>query len=227
MSHRVAWLRCRQLRAAAAPLLRSVRWQPVLLVGGLAAGLLWWRWGDLGDPTVSLWLLRGVALMLAAAVPFGLDDGSRGTLAASPTPLSSRTAGALLVVVLPAAAVWAAACAAVSRQATGLPLLGLTLEAMALCCASTAAGLALARWRDAPEPGALTAPAVVVLGLVLPQLPRWAAVVVGPGPDWQAAHLRWAAVLALAVAVSCAAVADPGRGGATRPRWPRDRTLRT
>ena len=218
MSRRVAGVRCRQLRAVAAPLLRAVRWQPVPVVAGLVALLLWWWWGDLADPAVALWLLRGVALLLAAAVPFGLDDSSRGTLAASPTPLSSRTVGALLVVVLPAAMVWTATCWAVSRQATGLPLAGLTLEAMALAIASTAAALALSRWRDTTEPGALTAPVVIALGLVLPQLPRWAAVIVPPGPDWQVAHLRWLVVLATGLAVASVAVADPGRSWPARGR---------
>ena len=214
MSPAIAGVRGRQLRAAAEPLVRAVRWQPVLVVAGLTALLLWWQWGDLEDATVAIWLLRGVALMLAAALPFGLDDGSRATLAASPTPLSSRTAGPLLLVVLPAASVWAVACWVVSRPGADVPVGGLTLEALALGASSTALALSLCRWRDVTDPGALTAPVVVALGLVLPQLPRWAAIVVPPGPGWESAHLRWLAVLAAAVLVAGVATSDPGRS------WP-------
>ena len=95
--------------------------------------LLWWQSGDLDDPAAAIWLLR----------VRGADAGGRsalrsrrrlaGHVAASPTPLSARTAGALLVVVLPAALVWAAACTwVVSRPGAVVPVGGLTLEALAL-----------------------------------------------------------------------------------------------
>ena len=214
-----AGVRGRQLRAAAAPLVRAVRWQPLLVAAALAVALLWWRSGDLEAPAGQVWLLRGVALLLAAAVPFGLDDASRGTLAASPTPLSSRTVGTLLVVVLPAALVWAMSCAWVVARADAAPPVGsLTLEALALCASSTAVALSLCRWRDVADPGALTAPVVVALGLGLPQLPSWLAVAVLPGPSWGPAHLRWLALLVAALAVAGLALADPGGS-----RWPRPR----
>jgi hypothetical protein len=208
----VGGLRGRQLRAAAPALVRAARWQPVLVVAVLAAALLLLRADDLTQPAGQVSLLRGVALLLAAAVPFGLDDGTRGTVAASPTPLWSRTAAALLAVVLPASLVWAAACTWALRRAEGaVPVGGLTLEAAALCAASTAVALALCRWRDVSEPGVLTAPVVVALGLGLPRLPRWAALSVPPGPAWGDAHLRWSAVLVAAVGVAALALADPGR----------------
>ena len=212
MSVELVGVRGRQLRAGVPWLLRAVRWQPLLVVAVLTAALLLVRSGDLDDPAPALWLLRVVALMLAAALPFGLDDSSRGTVAASPTPLSARTAGALLVVVLPAALVWAAACTwVVSRPGAAVPVGGLTLEAVALGAASTAAALSLCRWRDVTDPGVLTAPVVVALGLVLPRLPRWAALAVPAGPGWGAAHLRWLAVLAVSVVVAYVALSDPGR----------------
>lgn len=205
-------LRRRQLVAAAPALARAVRWQPVPVAGLLAAALLRWRAPDLDDPAAAVWLLRAVALLLAAAVPFALDDRSRTTLAASPTPLSSRTAGVLLVVTVPAALVWVAACAWVAgRTAVALPAGALTVEAVGLVSTTVGLALVLARWRDLTDPGAAVAPVVVGLGLLLPRLPTWATLTPLPGPDWSAAHQRWGLAAAVALVVCAAAVADPGR----------------
>lgn len=218
MSPAVAVVRGRQLPAVVPPLLRATRWQPVLLVAAVVPLLLWWTSDDLADTTVAVWLLRGVALLLAAALPFGLDDDSRGTVAASPTPLSARSTGALVVAALPGGLLWAATCTWVeSRPGADVPVGGLTLEALALAAASTAVALSLCRWRDVTAPGALTAPVVAALGLVLPRLPPWAALVTPPGPDWAAAHLRWLALLALSGGVAAAALADPGRPARRQP----------
>ena len=52
---------------------------------------------------------------------------------------------------------------------------------------------------------------------MIAQLPDRVALVVGPGPGWAAAHLRWSALLAAAVAVLLLAVRDP----AARPPFRR------
>ena len=97
--------------------------------------------------------------------------------------------------------------------------------AFVACTVATVLGsliaLALVRWREVDEPGAVTAPLVLALGLLLPRLPRWAALATEPGPGWTDAHLRWAVVLVLAVAAGAAAVSDPGRGRMSLPRHPR------
>ena len=219
--HRRRAARPRLLVAALPALVRAVRWQPVPVVAVGVVLLLCWRDDTVVNGSGSLWLLRAVALALAAAVPFALDDRSRRTVAAAPTALAERTLAVLGLAVVPAVAVWAGACAWVAvRGPRPVPVAALTLEAAAVTAAAVAVALALVRWRDVDEPGAVTAPLVLALGLLVPRLPDWAALATEPGPGWAAAHLRWAALLALAVVVASAAVADPGRGRAPLPRLP-------
>jgi fluoroquinolone transport system permease protein len=217
----VSALRWRQLAAAGPSIVRAVRWQPVPAVTGAVLLLLWWRDESVVRGSGSLWLLRAVALALAAAVPFALDDRSRRTVAAAPTGLAARTLAVLGLAVVPAAAVWAGACAWVAvRTAQPVPVAALTLEAGATTAAAVAVALVLVRWREVDDPGALTAPLVLALGLLLPRLPTWAALVTEPGPGWTASHLRWTAVLALAVGSATVAMLDPGRGRAPLRRLP-------
>ena len=216
-----AGLRARQLVAAGPVLGRAVRWQPVPAVAVVAVLLLWWRDESVVSGAGSLWLLRAVALTLAAAVPFALDDRSRRTVGAVPTSLAARSVAALGFAVVPAAAAWAGACAWVTvRSSRPVPVAALSLEAAGVTAVAAAAALALVRWRSVDEPGAVTAPMVLALGLLLPRLPGWAALVPEPGPGWSAAHVRWAVVLALALGAGAAAVADPARGRAPLPRLP-------
>jgi hypothetical protein len=57
------------------------------------------------------------------------------------------------------------------------------------------------------EPGIATTP--VLLGLVFPSGAHpGLRLLVGPGPQWLAAHLRWAVVLACAVAFLAVAMRD-------------------
>ena len=212
-------LRYRRLLAALPALLRAVRWQPVPVVGAGAAALLWWRDDAVVHGSGSLWLLRAVALALAAAVPFALDDRSRRTVAAAPTVLATRTLAVLALAVVPAAAVWAGACTWVAvRGQQAVPVAALTLEACGVTATAVAVALVLVRWREVDDPGTVTAPLVMALGLLLPRLPRWAALVPDPGPGWGAAHLRWAALGALALGSCAVALTDPGGGRARLPR---------
>lgn len=77
-----------------------------------------------------------------------------------------------------------------------LPALALTLAATILALAG-----GLARWRGITDPGTVTAPAMLALGLLLHQLPGRVALVIIPGPGWNSAHLRWSVLLAAALAV--------------------------
>lgn len=204
-------MRAAQLRALAPALVRAVRWQAVPVVAVGAALLMWWRADRIADLGYAIWTLRVIALLLAVAVTFALDDPTGPTLAAVPTPRWWRILVRLLVVGVPAVVVWAAALVLVEqRVAVRLPVTALCLEAATLYAVALGLAGGLARWRDIAEPGVVASPALLALGLVLPQLPSWTALVVNPGPAWSAAHLRWLVLLAGGAAVLAGSMRDPG-----------------
>jgi fluoroquinolone transport system permease protein len=191
-------------------LLRAVHWQALLVAAAGSALLLWWRWDAMADPTYAVWVLRSVALLLAVAVAFALDDRTRSTLAAVPTPLSWRATVRLVCVAGPAALVWCAALASVGQRVDGsIPVAAMTLEAVTLAAVVLALSGGLVRWRDVSDPGIVVAPAILGLGLLLPQLPRSIALAVAPGPAWSSAHVRWSVLLVVALAILALSLRDP------------------
>jgi hypothetical protein len=199
-----------QLREAAPALTRAVRWQPVPAAVVVAALVLWWRSDRPPTAGDAVWMPRMVALLLAVALSFALDDRTRTTLGGVPAPPWWRAAVRLVVAGVPALVAWVVALVWVDHRVdVGVPVAGLCLEAATLAAVAVAASAALARWRDIPEPGAVVAPAVLVSSLVLLQLPPRFALAVSPGPEWAAAHRRWAVLLAVAVVVVTAALRDP------------------
>lgn len=212
-------MRGAQLWALTPLLLRAVRWQPVPVAALGAALLLWWQDERLADPSYAVWSLRVVALLLAVGVAFALDDRTRLTLAAVPTPLWWRATVQLIGVAIPAVVAWGAALLWVGWRADGsMPEASLSLEAVALAWLVLAVAGGLARWRDVSEPGVVTAPAMLGVGLMLPQLPANVALTVPEGTGWDAAHIRWSALLVCAVAVLALSLRDPA---ATRRHSPR------
>ncbi|GDY75782.1 hypothetical protein [Streptomyces avermitilis] len=103
----------------------------------------------------------------------------------------------------------------------------MTLEAAALAALALAGAAAAVRWSDTAEPGAATAAWLLFAacaGLLL--LPgRWSLYVGPADPRWQAAHVRWAALLAVGVLVWAASGPEPLRArrltSGTRRRPPR------
>ena len=211
----VAGLRLRQLPQLRAPYLAAVRWQPAAVAALGAAGLLAWRADDLADPGSGILVLRGVAALLALGAVFLLDDAAADVLASSPTSLAWRRASRLLTGALLVGLPWAGALLTATARSEGLPVLALCLEFGALLALGLGAAAALARWADAVEPGLLAAPLLAGLLLVLLRLPERWALVVGPGPTWDPAHQRWAALLAAAAVVLVLCTRDPAAG---RPR---------
>lgn len=192
--------------------MRVVRWQPVPAAAALSALVLWWQRDRLEDLGGAVWMLRVVAVLLAASVAFALDDRTRATLAAVPTPLWWRAGTRLVMVGVPALLAWALAAVWVGAQVpTRLPLGGLTLEAAALSMISLAVAGGLSRWWELPDAGTVTGPAALGLGLLIPRLPERVELTVLPGQGWDAAHLRWATLLLLAAAVLVLTLRDPAR----------------
>jgi hypothetical protein len=157
-------------------------------------------------------VLRGVGAVLATAVVGAVVDPARALVAPLPVPLWWRSVLRLLVVLVPAAAVWCAALAWVVQGAgAAVPVGALSVEAAAVLAVGLALAGGLARWRDLDDPGVVAGPAVLCLGLLAWQLPPRVALLVLPGPQWTAAHARWAAVLGAALVVAVLSVRDPAR----------------
>lgn len=184
------------LRALAGPLRSAVRWQPGVAAWGLVALLLVLKDEAFDDVGSALLLLRAVGIIAVLGAAFVLDDEAAATLEASPSTLawrrSLRVVTALALVAVP----WAAAWWRVVAHGTELPWVGLTVEVVALLALALASAAGVARWTGSDEPGVATTPVVFVVVLGAFQLPQRFALYGGPGPGWDAAHLRWSVLLA-------------------------------
>jgi hypothetical protein len=181
-------------------LLRSLRRAP-LVVGAVAvAAALALHYAG---ATSGILPLRVVGLILVLGSGFALDDAAAPTLQASPYPLARRLwlrIGSVTAVVVP---LWTVVLAPAARS-LALGLMVELLAALAVVWATAAWG----RRRGLDEPGIATAP--VLLGVVfLGAVHTRVALLVGPGSEWLAAHLRWAAVLGIGVALLTLAMRDP------------------
>lgn len=189
-------------------LVRSVRLSPFL--PGLAAAvvLLMARYGGTDDVIGDL---RTVGLLLALGSGYALDDGAAVTLQASPYGLARRLGlrvGAAVAIVAP---LWTLmlvrllpSAPANHRAALGV---GLTVE-LAAALAVVWAVAAWARRSGFEHPGIITTPVILALLLMAASISR-APMLVGPGPQWTAAHARWSIVLVGAAAGLLAAMRDP------------------
>ncbi|GLH98739.1 hypothetical protein [Phytohabitans aurantiacus] len=197
----------RAVPALLAPTARAMSWLPFLAAAGFGLVIV----AVPAAMTVVLSdedlirLLRLAGLCGAVGVAFLLDDPAARVIATVPTPRVVRHA-VRAAVALVAAALWWVAVVAITvagadkEVAAHLPVWDASLEAVAF--ASAALALAAARSRGSGAgAGVVAAPAVLVLALLLSRLPERLAMLVAPGdPRSDAAHDRWAALLALAIA---------------------------
>jgi hypothetical protein len=155
--------------------------------------------------------LRILGLLLGLGSGYVLDDGAAVTLQASPYSLARRLwlrIGCAVAVVTP---LWTAmlfyllpSAPAGDRWALGL---GLTVE-LAAALAVVWATAAWGRRRGVEHPGIITSPALLAALLLAASVSR-APMLVGPGPQWTPAHLRWSGVLVGATGMLVAAMRDP------------------
>lgn len=199
------------------PTLRSTRKTPVL--GAMAAGLAIVMVPAAMTVTLSpdnlAALLRLGAACAAVGLVFLFDDPAKPTTATAPAPAWRGIALRALTAAATTAAWWTAAVTITrtgAEDGTGdhLPLPGLTLEAATFTAAAVTA--AVAAWRFTPRgivsPAA--APAVLAVLAALAFVPRRVVVFVPvASPQWDAAHLRLAFLLAACVAVTTAFVTLP------------------
>jgi hypothetical protein len=189
-------------------LVRSLRLAPF---GASAAAVVAFLVARRGGTHDVLGDLRVLGLLLALGSGYVLDDGAAVTLQASPYGLARRLwlrIGCAAAVVTP---LWMAMLAhllptapAGDRWALGL---GLTVE---LAAALTAVW-AIAAWgrrRGIEHPGIITTPALLASLFLAASISR-APMLVGPGPQWAPAHVRWSIIVVGATCVLLAGMRDP------------------
>jgi hypothetical protein len=196
--------------------LRSVALQlgaALALVGATLAGLD--RAGTAGR------VLLGVAVLFAATLALAVDEPGAEVLDATATPFAVRVARRLVLLCAVAVPLWLLALAVVALRGADVPVRMLTLQSLALVALGVAVAAALRRWRRMAEPGLVAGPVLVGFLVAAHQLPRSLTLMpLQPeGPPWQAAQLRWAAVLLAALAVLLIALSDPATAAVgRRPR---------
>lgn len=196
------------LTASRLPVLRA----PFLALVGVALVLIVATVHVLDDG-YALAVVRGVAAVLAAALAMTTDDPAGEVLAAAPVPRRTRTLARVAVGLAVAAPVWLGAVALARWRFEPTPVAGLALEAVAFATVAVAVGAVL-RARGSLAPSWVAGIGVAAGTVVLYILPaRYAMAVTQTwGPPWQAAQVRWAAVLVLATAVLALALRDPLAG---------------
>lgn len=203
MSRSVAWELVRT-----GHLVRSLRLAPFVPAAVAVVVLLVARRDGTDDVVGDL---RTLALLLALGSGYVLDDGAAVTLQASPYSYARRLwlrIGAAVAVGTP---LWAVTLAyllpsapAADRWRLGL---GLTVE-LAAGLAAVWAVAAWARRHAFDHPGIITTP-VLLAALVPAVSTSRARLVVGLGPEWTPAHLRWAGILIAVIGALVVAMRDP------------------
>jgi fluoroquinolone transport system permease protein len=185
-------------------LIRVLRWQPLAVAATAAIAI-----GVGGVVDGKLAVLRAAAVLLALGVAFVIDDASATTSAAVPVSRGYRLTMRIAVAGLSVGVAFAVA--AVPERPVGASLLtGVALEATALGVIALAAGVFAHLRLDEPEPSMFGIGAVgAVVFSVLALSRRW-PIMPSAGPDWRAAHVWWAGLLAVGVAALIAAGYEPG-----------------
>ncbi len=208
--------------AASVTALLATSWwlvrRPGLLVPAGAALVLVVATLPVLDDGYALRVLRGAGVLLACAWTIAADDPSGEVLAASPYSRATRTAARLLAGTAVVVPTWIAAAALVQWRAPMTPVLGLGLEALTLGAIGLGVGTALRAWRDqhAPSHGAMLG--LVALVFAAHGAPRWYVLLQNQtwGPPWEAAQIRWVALLLVGMGLVVLALRDPVGDEATR-----------
>jgi hypothetical protein len=197
--------------------------RPALLVPAGLAVLLVVATSPVLDEGYGMRVLRGAGVLLACALVTTVDDPSGEVVAASPFPRAVRTLGRVLAGAALVVTSWAVAAVLVEWRAPEVPVLGLGLEALALATLGLAVATGLRAWRDQHSPSHVSLVAVVAIAFLTSALPRWYTLQQGQtwGPPWEAAQIRWFAVLLVGSGLVTLALRDPlARGRRARAERP-------
>jgi hypothetical protein len=198
-------------------LVRSLRLAPFATSAGAVTAYLVARLGDTHNPIGDL---RVLGLLLALGSGYALDDSAATTLQASPYGLARRLWLRIGCAAAVVATLWTAVLAvylpsapASDRWSLGL---GLTTE-LAATLTVTWAVAAWARRQGFDQPGIITTPVLLASLLLAASIPQ-APMLVGFGPEWTPAHVRWSGIAAAATCALLAAMRDPAARWAARGR---------
>jgi hypothetical protein len=195
-------------------LLRASWWvvrRPALLVPAGLALLLVLATASVLDDGYAMRVLRGVGVLLACALVSAVDDPSGEVVAAAPVPRWERTGLRVLAATAVVVPAWCLAAGVVVWRTVGVPVLGLGLEALALAALGLAVATGLRAWRDQHVPSHAAVVAVAAIAFLTGALPRWYAMQQEQtwGPPWEAAQIRWFAVLLVGAGLVTLALRDP------------------
>ena len=185
--------------------------RPALLVPAGLALLLVVATTPVLDEGYGMRVLRGAGVLLACALVTAVDDPSGEVAAASPFPRWVRTVARVLAGAAVVATCWVAAAVLVRLQAPDVPVPALGVEALALAGLGLAVATGLRAWRDQHTPSHVALVAVVAIAFLTSTLPRWYALQQEQtwGPPWEAAQIRWLALLLVGGGLVTLALRDP------------------
>ena len=191
-------------------------WSPSGASAAISTGLVVaLTWNHPPELQQTIDIVRRAGFFLALGAPFLLEDPAASTIESSPTTLFVRRSLRLGIGISAIIPVWAAIIgyAAVRMDGGGLPVGALTLEFAAILMVGSvlAAGSIALGYPGGPS-GSV---ALFLLSWALPWMPhRWTLLGGAPGDaEWAAAHLRWAAAVAMALGLTIAFSLDPARRG--------------
>lgn len=192
---------------------RLLVWWPSAAAGGAVLVMLVWQSGSaVAPPERTLLMVRLGLLAVVVGSLSLLDDASRTSTLAVPLCLRWRLGvrvGAMLTVVVPPAGLLLAALPPELRPVRS----GLAIELAGVLALGLATSLFMQTRRGVDEPSpyaSLVLLLLPVVALVLqPVLSRRWQLLVEPGPEWDAAHLRWLVVLGLALLAVVRLSRDP------------------
>jgi hypothetical protein len=172
---------------------------------------------------VSDFVVRIAELLLAGGAAYLLDDAAVVLTTVTPVGLWRRRLPRLLSGVAVLAVAWTLILGMLWRE-DSLPPGPVTLEVAVLCLVALAAAAVLAA-RGEPEPGALVAPWVGLIGIgviILDFVVEAAIFVPWDGSGGDGVRLAWACLGGVAVLVIVVSSRDPGRSAPLRSaaaRW--------
>jgi hypothetical protein len=177
------------------------------------------------DAGVSDFVVRIAELLLAGGAAYLLDDAAVVLTTVTPVGLWRRRLPRLLSGVAVLAVAWTLILGMLWRE-DSLPPGPVTLEVAVLCLVALAAAAVLAA-RGEPEPGALVAPWVGLIGIgviILDFVVEAAIFVPWDGSGGDGVRLAWACLGGVAVLVIAVSSRDPGRSAPLRSAAARRRS---